>query len=871
MTPDFGSYPSASPSLSIVCYSINLFDAMGWHFRGALLLLANGLIFASTIVFTMGFFRPLAPSSARRATVDRSVPSRSAPFERVVFLMIDALRSDFVYSPQSQFKFTQELIRSGAAIPFTMKTGSPSLTRACIKAMTVGSPSMFLDVFHNADDGPGTPETTDTWLAQLKAAERGKLVFYGDDTWVQLFPEVFDRGCPISPLFVPDIHSPDLNVSTNAIKELQRDDWSALVLHFPGIDHVGHMGGADSEFMASKQRQMDAIIKEIWKALESGAHLNSTFFVVGGDHGMDRWGGHGGASDPEVSAAMMFISPQFKLLNRTYESPAVPTGGAFDYYTVIRQVDVVPTMAGLLGVPIPSASIGVFVHELLDLWSDIKDQANLVLENLDHLRALSCKSDTGMDVCQTDLDRHHLPQEPLNEKSLAELSMVTNPMSKEFQNALENATSGNIQVSVLRYGIAIALIALLLAWATCKSILSLNWDFLVLNLFQLGHSLALLFPYLVETEHHFWFWSSTIWMGWLVFTTSCHSSVVSPGRLTPVVLHLLSQRWNPHDRSSSEEVYSIQGLLDRRPLCLWLLIAVTLLHTYTFAAQRRRNVTRDAEDNPLLGLAHRAVLLVIFVFKFASAAQIRPGLIARAPEWLQGIILEQLPLTRIAQFVFLSLAIGLGYVVLRSYAREASLKNEKATEPLPLLEILNLYLIMQTIPANIPLLLIYRLQLEWLVSCAVHLSPFQVCFSIVLFTNSAFFAFGNANTIAALRYTEGFNGLQAHHWLLSPVHTFCSNYAGPIWWSGNGLRLLVATGQGKRSSSSGFFEHLGLRTVFVAYGLLGAMGACYLQREETVVLTVMAPKFLNTVLWTVPFHLLFNMGMPIVLWAVVQL
>ncbi|PYH86760.1 alkaline phosphatase-like protein [Aspergillus uvarum CBS 121591] len=831
---------------------------MGWHYRGALLILANGLILASTIVFTMGFFRPIAPSAVRRAPVDRSVPSRSAPFERVVFMMIDALRSDFVYSPQSEFAFTQELIRSGAAIPFTMKTDSPSLTRACIKAMTVGSASMFLDVFHNADDGPGIPETMDTWLARLKAAGRGQLVFYGDDTWVQLFPEVFDRGCPISPLFVPDIHSSDLNVSTNVMRELQRDDWSALVLHFPGIDHVGHMGGADSEFMASKQRQMDVIIREIYEALETEAHLDSTIFVAGGDHGMDRWGGHGGASDPEVSAAMIFISPQFKLLNRTYESPAVPTGGAFDYYTVIRQVDVVPTMAGLLGVSIPSASIGVFVHELLDLWSNIKDQANLVLENLDHLQALCCRPDTGMDVCQTDFDKHHVPQEPLNEKSLAELSL----MSKHFQNALDNATGGNIQVSVLHYGIAIAMIALLLAWATCESISPVEWDFLVLNCFQVGHGVALLVPYLVETEHHFWFWSSTVWMGWVVFTTGCHSYAVGLRSFTPFVLHLLSQQWNIHDWSSSEKVYSIQGLFDGRPLCLWLLIAVTFLHTsYTFAAQRRQNVTRDAEDNPLLGLAHRAVLLVIFVSKFASAARIRPGLIDRAPERLQGIILEQLPLTQIAQFVFVSLAIGLGYVVLRSRIRDASPKSEK---------VLNLYLTMQTIPASIPLLLVYRLQLEWLVSSAAHLGAFQVCFSVVLFTHSAFFAFGNANTIAALRYTEGFNGLQAHHWLLSPVHTFCSNYAGPIWWSGNGLRLLIATGQRERSIYTGLFEHLGLRTVFVAYGLLGAMGACYLLREEAIVWTVMAPKFLYTVLWTVPFHLLFNMSMPAVLWMVAQ-
>ncbi|OJJ96307.1 hypothetical protein ASPACDRAFT_125865 [Aspergillus aculeatus ATCC 16872] len=806
----------------------------------------------------------MPPLSAKEPQVDKSVPPRNAPFEKVVFLMIDALRSDFVYNSQSQFTFTKELIRSGAAMPFTMKSGSPSLTRACIKAMTVGSASMFLDVFHNADDGPGTPETMDTWLAQLKAAGRGKLVFYGDDTWVQLFPEVFDRGCPISPLYVPDIHSPDLNVSTNAMMELDRDDWSALVLHFPGIDHVGHIGGADSEFMAPKQRQMDAIIRETYEALETKAHLDSTLFVVGGDHGMDRWGGHGGASDPEVSAAMMFISPHFKSLNRSYESPAVPTADTFDYYTVMQQVDIVPTMAGLLGVPIPSASIGVFLPQLLDLWRDSKDQVNVVLENLEHLRALSCKPDTGMAACEIDLDWHGVPHESLNERSPGELSL----MSKELQNKLEHATAGNMQVCLLHYGIAIAVIALLLAWVTCKSIPPPSKNFLVLNLFQLGHGITLLFPVLVEKEHLFWFWGSTVWMGWVILTTGCSSYRVSLGNCTPLFLHMLSQRWNIHDRDAAEKVYSIQSLFQRRPLCLWFLIAVTLLHTsYIFTVHPRANVTRGAQEKPLLVLAHRAILLTIFLFKFASAARAGPGLIDRAPEWLQGIILEQLPLTRMAQFIFVSLAIGGGYVVLRSCAQEASLKSVDATELPPLLEVLNLYLFMQTIPGNIPLLLIYRIQLKWIVSSAANLSAFQVCFSIVLFTHSAFFAFGNANTIAALRYTEGFNGLQAHHWLLSPVHTFCSNYAGPIWWSGNGLRLLVATGQGERSGRSDLFEHLGLRTVFVAYGLVGAMGACYLLREETVVWTVMAPKFLYTVLWTVPFHLLFNMAMPIVLWV----
>lgn len=69
--------------------------------------------------------------------------------------------------------------------------------------MTAGSASSFLDVLYNTGDIPSNSMAMDTWLARLKAAKRGKLVFYGDDTWTQLFPDLFDRGCPVSTLFVP--------------------------------------------------------------------------------------------------------------------------------------------------------------------------------------------------------------------------------------------------------------------------------------------------------------------------------------------------------------------------------------------------------------------------------------------------------------------------------------------------------------------------------------------------------------------------------------------------------------------------------------------------------------------------------------------
>lgn len=73
-----------------------------------------------------------------------------------------------------------------------------------IKAITTGSIPSFLDVILNFDeaDTSSTLAAQDTWLAQMKAKNTGKLVMYGDDTWLKLFPDTFDRADGTSSFFV---------------------------------------------------------------------------------------------------------------------------------------------------------------------------------------------------------------------------------------------------------------------------------------------------------------------------------------------------------------------------------------------------------------------------------------------------------------------------------------------------------------------------------------------------------------------------------------------------------------------------------------------------------------------------------------------
>lgn len=80
-----------------------------------------------------------------------------------------------------------------------------------IKAITTGSIPSFLDVILNfaESDTSSSLAAQDTWLAQMKAKGGGKMVMYGDDTWLKLFPETFDRADGTSSFFVSVSHRVD--------------------------------------------------------------------------------------------------------------------------------------------------------------------------------------------------------------------------------------------------------------------------------------------------------------------------------------------------------------------------------------------------------------------------------------------------------------------------------------------------------------------------------------------------------------------------------------------------------------------------------------------------------------------------------------
>lgn len=77
-----------------------------------------------------------------------------------------------------------------------------------VKALTTGSVPSFLDLILNfaESDTSSSLAAQDTWLAQLRRRGHGQkenVVFYGDDTWLKLFPgDFFGRSEGTSSFFV---------------------------------------------------------------------------------------------------------------------------------------------------------------------------------------------------------------------------------------------------------------------------------------------------------------------------------------------------------------------------------------------------------------------------------------------------------------------------------------------------------------------------------------------------------------------------------------------------------------------------------------------------------------------------------------------
>ncbi|XP_067249657.1 GPI ethanolamine phosphate transferase 2 isoform X1 [Chanodichthys erythropterus] len=292
----------------------------------------------------------------------------AALFRRVVIVLIDALRQDFVFGSDGRrfMPYTRHVLERGSSHSFIAKARPPTVTMPRIKALTTGSIPGFIDVVMNLNS-PALLEDNLIWQAKSNGK---RIIFYGDDTWVRLFPKHFMEHDGTTSFFVSDYTEVDNNVTRHLDSTLKRDDWDILILHYLGLDHIGHISGPHSSLIGPKLMEMDDVIKKIHTSLiskESEGTLPN-LLVLCGDHGMSETGSHGGSSEPEINTPLLLISPAFRR-KAGLEEP-----------DVLEQVDLTPTLALALGLPISQNSVGHLIPAVFEELS-LREQLRLLQLN----------------------------------------------------------------------------------------------------------------------------------------------------------------------------------------------------------------------------------------------------------------------------------------------------------------------------------------------------------------------------------------------------------------------------------------------------------------------------------------------------------
>lgn len=281
-----------------------------------------------------------ATRSHKTGVDDGGQETSSSP--RLVFMVIDAFRLSFLTSPESSMKFTKSHISSGSAHLFDAYARMPTVTLPRITAYITGTLPSFSTILTNF----ATDEIKiDNWVSRLEA--RGKRIhFFGDDTWIRLLPGKFEKSEGVTSFFVNDYTEVDRNVTRHLDSEF-KDFPDALILHYLGLDHIGHSLGGNSPQIPRKLREMDGIIRKIYNFLAKSDH--ESFFIVCGDHGMTPAGSHGGASPEETRVPVVMWNIGGK--KRTKNPQKEPMK--------IEQIDVSSTIFDLFGMGIPSESYGI--------------------------------------------------------------------------------------------------------------------------------------------------------------------------------------------------------------------------------------------------------------------------------------------------------------------------------------------------------------------------------------------------------------------------------------------------------------------------------------------------------------------------------
>ncbi|VDL81254.1 unnamed protein product [Nippostrongylus brasiliensis] len=325
-------------------------------FAVSLVCLLSAVLFISQ-GFSMRSSLAPTPAPLSSPTFDECFPDEFADHLvdddlRVVLMVIDAWRLSFLTYDDSPMTFLRNSIQSGRAVAFAAAAQTPTVTMPRIQAVTSGVVPSLTSLLMNFF---ASEHTDDNWV-NAAADEGRRIAFFGDDTWLRLFPNAFTQSDGVSSFFVSDYTEVDNNVTRHLDSVLHSDQWDVLILHYLGLDHIGHSLGGQSPQLRVKLMEMDDIARRIFQELSSHSPV---LLAVIADHGMTAAGSHGGGTEAEIRVPIVLLHSKAEVIR----------GENISALHSAEQVDLATTLPFFVRSKIPRGSVGwSLIPQLANYW-----------------------------------------------------------------------------------------------------------------------------------------------------------------------------------------------------------------------------------------------------------------------------------------------------------------------------------------------------------------------------------------------------------------------------------------------------------------------------------------------------------------------
>ncbi len=266
---------------------------------------------------------------------------------RVVLVLVDGLRLD---ASQNMSRLN-ELRRQGADL--SVRVGQPSLSYPSWTVIASGTWQEMSGVTTNWYEGEVQVDTV------FKAARDAGMpaVIVGAGGWEKLYGSHLTAFVkvpgPESEDAPPEAWAQmDSDTLRLAIRVLDDYPQGLILIYFGGTDELAHQyGGVSSQYLDEVRRVDDHIGR-----LAERMDLEKDVLIVTSDHGHVDIGGHGGWERSVLHVPLVMVGKTIR-------------HGA---YTERLQVDIAPTIAALLGLPIPVHAQGRPLVEMLEASADAK-------------------------------------------------------------------------------------------------------------------------------------------------------------------------------------------------------------------------------------------------------------------------------------------------------------------------------------------------------------------------------------------------------------------------------------------------------------------------------------------------------------------